>query len=56
MLTLNVLSMALVWVIDNRRLNGAGLFVVAALAIGNAVWGARLAWRLMRPTGAADKP
>ncbi len=48
MLILNVLSLLLAWVIEHRRLNGMGLFVVAVLAIGNALWGLWLAWRLMQ--------
>lgn len=48
MLILNVLSLLLAWVIEHRRLNGMGLFVVAVLAIGNALWGLWLAWRLMK--------
>ena len=49
MLVLNALSLLLVWVIENRQLSALGLSVVALLAIGNALWGARLAWRLMQP-------
>ena len=48
MLILNVLSLLLAWVIEHRRLNGMGLFVVAVLAMGNALWGLWLAWRLMQ--------
>ena len=48
MLILNVLSLLLAWVIEHRRPNGMGLFVVAVLAIGNALWGLWLAWRLMQ--------
>ena len=50
MLGLNLLSLLLAWVIENRRLNGAGLLVVAVLAIGNAALGLWLAWRLMQPS------
>lgn len=48
MLVLNLLSLLLAWVIENRRLNGAGMLVVAVLAIGNAALGLWLAWRLMK--------
>lgn len=54
MLVLNALSLLLVWVIENRQLSALGLSVVALLAVGNALWGARLAWRLMQP--ASDSP
>ena len=48
MLVLNLLSLLLAWLTENRRLNGAGLLVVAVLAIGNAALGMWLAWRLMQ--------
>ena len=49
MLALNGLSLLLVWVIENRRLNGTGLLLVGVFATGNALWGMWLAWRLMQP-------
>ena len=54
MLVLNLLSLLLMWVIENRALNALGLFFVALLAIGNALWGAALAWRLMQPVSRSD--
>lgn len=48
MLALNALSPALAWVVHNRPLNGPGMVVVALFAVGNAVLGLWLAWRLMR--------
>lgn len=48
MVALNALSPALAWVVHNRPLNGLGMVVVALFAIGNAVLGLWLAWRLMR--------
>lgn len=48
MLALNALSPALAWVVHNRPLNGLGMVVVALFAVGNAVLGLWLAWRLMR--------
>ena len=49
MFALNGLSLLLVWVIENRRLNGTGLLLVGVFATGNALWGMWLAWRLMQP-------
>lgn len=59
MLALNGMSPLLGWVVRNRPLNGWGIAVVATFAIGNAVVGLWLAWRLMRApaahgTAAAD--
>jgi hypothetical protein len=48
MLLLNGLSPLLAWVVRNRPLNGWGMAVVTTFAIGNAVIGVWLAWRLMR--------
>ena len=48
MLVLNGMSPLLAWVVRNRPLNGWGLAVVATFAIGNAVAGLWLAWRLLR--------
>ena len=61
MLVLNGLSPLLAWVVRNRPLNGWGMAVVATFAIGNAVVGLLLAWRLMREpaphcTGPAGPP
>jgi hypothetical protein len=51
MLLLNGLSPLLAWVVRNRPLNGWGLAVVTTFAVGNAVIGVWLAWRLMREPG-----
>ena len=48
MLSLNVLSMMLAWLVENRSLNGLGVAVVAGFALINAVLGAWLAWRLVK--------
>ncbi|WP_332776004.1 hypothetical protein [Polaromonas sp.] len=57
MVALNTLSMALAWIVQNRPLNTLGLLLVAGFAVANAVWGAWLAWRLVRePRPGADKP
>lgn len=48
MLLLNGLSPLLAWIVRNRPLNGWGVAVVTTFAIGNAVIGIWLAWRLMR--------
>ena len=48
MLVLNALSLLLACVVRNRPLNGWGLAVVATFAIGNAVVGMWLVWRLVR--------
>lgn len=47
-LVLNSLSPLLAWVVRNRSLNSWGLMVVTTFAVGNAVLGVWLAWRLMR--------
>jgi hypothetical protein len=54
MLLLNALSLMLFWVIENRPLNTLGLLVAIVLALGNALWGARLAWRLVQPLQDAE--
>ena len=48
MLVVNGMSPLLAWVVRNRPLNGLGLAVVATFAIGNALAGMWLAWRLIR--------
>lgn len=54
MLALNGLSTALVWIVQHHSLTMAAGWVVAAFAIGNAVLGMRLAWRLLN-TPAPDE-
>ena len=59
MLALNALSPALAWVVRNRSLNGWGVLLVSVFAVGNAVLGLWLAWRLLRDqpsAGAAEAP
>jgi len=48
MLLLNVLSAALAWMIQYRPLNGWASLVVGIFAVGNAVIGSWLIWRLLR--------
>ncbi len=48
MLALNLLSSMLVWLVYNRPLSGFGMVVVVSFALGNALLGTWLAWRLMR--------
>lgn len=48
MLTLNLLSSALAWLVHNRALTTLGLLLVGGFAVGNAVLGTWLAFRLMR--------
>lgn len=58
MLVLNGLSPLLAWVVHNRPLNTAATLVVTCFAIGNAVLGMWLAWRLLReePAASQDPP
>jgi hypothetical protein len=48
MLVLNGLSPLLAWVVNNRPLNMAATLLVTCFAIGNALLGMWLAWRLMQ--------
>lgn len=48
MMALNALSMALVWLVQNRPLNTLGLLLVGGFALANAVLGSWLAWRLIK--------
>jgi len=57
MLLLNALSAALAWVVQNRPLNGWASLVVGVFAVGNALIGSWLIWRLLRdepPSGRAN--
>ena len=47
-LTLNALSMALVWLVQNRPLNTLGMVLVGFFALANALLGTWFAWRLVR--------
>ena len=48
MMSLNALSAMLAWIVQNRSLSAFAALVVAIFAIGNAVLGTWLAWRLVR--------
>jgi hypothetical protein len=56
MLVLNGLSPLLSWVVHNRPLNAAAALLLTCFAIGNAVLGMWLVWRLLQdePAGAQD--
>ena len=53
MLALNALTPALAWVARNRPLNGWGVLLFSLLAVGNALLGLWLAWRLLRDKSSA---
>jgi hypothetical protein len=48
MVVLNALSTLLIWVVHNRGLSTLGMVLVAVFAIGNALLGTWIAWRLVR--------
>ena len=48
MLALNLLSLLLGWITRSYSLTTVGGLLVTAFAIGNALFGTYLAWRLMR--------
>jgi len=48
MLTLNSLSPLLAWVVHNRPLNAWATLLLTAFALGNALFGTFLLWRLLR--------
>ncbi len=50
MVALNGLSAVLMWVVHNRGLNALGIVLVMGFAIGNALLGTWIAWRLVRNT------
>jgi hypothetical protein len=56
MLTLNVLSPALAWVVHNRPLNAWATVLLTCFALGNALLGTFLLWRLLRNEPAAPAP
>jgi hypothetical protein len=56
MVALHTLSAMLVWIVHNRPLNTLASWLVAIFAIGNAVLGAWLAWRLVRTDSKPNKP
>lgn len=47
MLVLNLLSAVLGWITHNYALSVVGSLLVSVFAVGNAVLGAWLAWRLL---------
>lgn len=47
-MALNALSAALAWIVQNRPLDGWATLIVGVFAIGNAVVGSWLVWRLLR--------
>lgn len=55
MLMLNLLSAALAWLVQYRPLDGWASGMVAIFAIGNALIGAWLMWRLLRDEPPSDK-
>ena len=48
MVSLNVLSYALAWIVQNRTLNTLGMLLVGGFALANAVLGMWLMWRLVK--------
>jgi tetraacyldisaccharide-1-P 4'-kinase len=48
MVALNLLSAVLAWLTRTHALDAVGSLLVTVFAIGNAVLGTYLAWRLMR--------
>lgn len=53
MITLNSLSPMLAWVVHNRPLNAWATVLLTGFALGNAVLGTFLLWRLLRDEPAA---
>lgn len=53
-LVLNVMTMALVWIVELRALEGGLRFILLAFALGNAVLGVVLGWRLLREPRRVD--
>ncbi len=56
MLALNALSTVLAWMARSQPLNGLGVALVSGFAIGNAVLGTWLAWRLVRDEPVSKPP
>lgn len=48
MVSLNVLSYALAWIVQNRTLNTLGMLLVGGFSLANAVLGMWLMWRLVK--------
>lgn len=55
MLAFNVLSSVLGWMMRTLPLNGLGLTLVGAMALGNVLMGLLAAWRLVREDPATTK-
>ena len=53
MLALNSLSTLLAWVVHNRSLNAWAALLLTCFAVGNAILGTFLLWRLLRDEPAA---
>ena len=53
MITLNSLSPLLAWVVHNRPLNAWATLLLTGFAVGNAILGTFLLWRLLRDEPAA---
>ena len=56
MLALNALSYALMWIVQNRALNGLGMVLVGGFALVNAVLGMWLVWRLAQTAPISQQP
>ena len=56
MLVLNALSYALMWIVQNRALNGLGMLLVGGFALVNAVLGMWLLWRLANTASISQQP
>jgi hypothetical protein len=56
MMALNALSAMLAWIVHNRPLGTFAALIVAGFAIGNAVLGTWMAWRLVRTDSVPNKP
>lgn len=54
-LALNALSVALVWIVQNRPLNTPAMLLIASMALGNALLGSWLMWRLLRDEPGQNK-
>jgi hypothetical protein len=48
MLSVNALSMPIGWLVHHRPLNTLGMVVLGSFALGNALLGTWLAWRLVK--------
>lgn len=56
MLTLNALSYALAWIVQNRALNTLGMLLVVGFALANALVGMWLMWRLIQTAPVGPQP